>query len=95
MEVNDASDPLGRLGASKLSLMRLAKLLRRALGYAVIAAILITLLVIAAFASVAIGVNQAYGASLLFVLALSFFAASLICFWCEVRIAVGSVDQIH
>jgi hypothetical protein len=95
LDVNDASDPSGRLRASKSSLMRRAKLLRRALEYAVIAAILITFLVIAAFASVAIGVNQAYGASLLFVLALCFFAASLICFWCEVRIAVGSVEQIQ
>jgi hypothetical protein len=95
LDVNSAGDPTGQLGANKSSLMLRAKLLRRALEYAVIAAIIITFIVIAAFACVAIGINQVYGAAILFVLVLCFFAASLICFWCEVRIAVRSTEQDH
>jgi hypothetical protein len=85
---------MGKANAIIPNLRRRAKLLTRALEYAVIAAIFITLLVIAAFAGVAVGLNQVYGAALLFVLALSFFAASLICLWFEVRIAARSIDQI-
>jgi hypothetical protein len=77
---------------SQPTLRRRAKLLGRALGYAVIAAIFITFLVIVAFASAAVGLNQVYGAALLFVLALGFFAASLICLWFEVRIAAGGLE---
>jgi hypothetical protein len=54
----------------------------------------ITFLVIAAFTSAAVGLNQIYGAAVLFVLALSFFAASLICLLLEVRIAVAGLAQI-
>jgi hypothetical protein len=96
LQVNEAGDPsIGRLRVSMSSLTRRVKLLNRALEYAVIAAIFIVFLVIAAFASVAVGINQVYGAALLFVVALGFFAASLICFWLEVRIARGSIEQIH
>ncbi len=95
LDVNEAGDPSGRLRVSKSSLMRRARLLRRALEYAIIASIFITFLVIAAFASVVIGIDEVYGAAIMFVLALCFFAASLICFWFEIRIAVGSIEQIH
>ncbi|MEA2726231.1 MAG: hypothetical protein QOF70_706 [Acetobacteraceae bacterium] len=92
IEGNDP--PMGQLKASIPSLRRRAKLLSRALECAVIAAIFITLLVIAAFASAAVGLNQVYGAAVLFVLALGFFAASLICLLFEVRIAVAGLAQI-
>jgi hypothetical protein len=92
IENNDL--PMAQLTASMPSLRRRARLLGRALEYAVIAAIFITFLVIAAFASAAVGVNQIYGAAALFVLALGFFAASLLCLLFEVRIAVAGLAQI-
>jgi Protein of unknown function (DUF2721) len=92
--IEDNDPPVGQPNASILSLRRRAKLLSRALECAIIAAIFITFLVIAAFASAAVGLNQIYGAALLFVLALGFFAASLICLWFEVRIAVEGLDQV-
>jgi Protein of unknown function (DUF2721) len=92
IENNDL--PMAQLTASMPSLRRRAKLLGRALEYAVIAAIFITFLVIAAFASAAVGLNQIYGAAALFVLALGFFAASLLCLLFEVRIAVAGLAQI-
>ncbi len=70
------------------SLLRRAKLLNRPLDFAILAAIFIIFLVVASFAGVAVGINQVYGAALLFVIALGFFAASLICFWLAVRFAV-------
>lgn len=90
----DNDPPTGQLKVRISSLRRRAKLLGRAIEYAIIAAICVTLLVITAFASAAIGLNQAYGAALLFVVALSFFAASLICLWFEVRIALRNTDWI-
>lgn len=92
LESNDT--PMEQVKALSASIRRRTKLLSRALDYAVIAAIAITLLVIVAFASVAVGLNQVYGATLLFVLALSFFAASLVCFWIEVKVANRSIDQV-
>jgi hypothetical protein len=92
IENNDP--PMGRLKASIPSLRHRAKLLGRALEYAVIAAIFITFLVIAAFASAAVGRNQIYGAAVLFVVALGFFAASLLCLLFEMRIAVAGLAQI-
>jgi hypothetical protein len=94
LTANENNDtPTGQLRTGISRFRRRAKLLNRALEYAIIAAIFITLLVIAAFASAAVGLNEVYGASILFVLALGFFAASLICLWFEVRIAAREIDQ--
>jgi Protein of unknown function (DUF2721) len=91
LEAKKANDrSVGALTVSMSNLMRRAKLLSRAIEYAILAGISITLLVIASFAGVAIGINHVYGAALLFVIAMGLFAASLICFWLEVRLA-GSV----
>jgi hypothetical protein len=49
--------------------------------------------VIVALGSAAFGFSHAYGAAILFVLALAFFAASLIYLWLEVRAAMGTVDS--
>jgi hypothetical protein len=92
--VDDNGPPTGQLKATIPILRRRAKLLSKALEYAVIAAIIITLLVIAAFASAAVGLNQIYGAAALFVLALGFFAASLICLLLELRIAMADLTRI-
>jgi uncharacterized protein DUF2721 len=53
--ITNDDPPMRQLKASIPSLRRRAKLLNRALEYAVIAAIFITFLVIAAFASAAVG----------------------------------------
>jgi hypothetical protein len=92
--IDENHRPMEQLKASVTSLRRRAKLLSRALEYAIIAAIFITFLVISAFASAAVGLNQVYGAAILFVLALGFFAASLICLLFEVRIAVAGLAEI-
>ena len=67
-------------------------LISRAVQYAVTSGIFTTLLVIVAFVSTALGFSQAYGAAVLFVFALGFFAAALICLWFEVRIALRGLD---
>jgi hypothetical protein len=69
-------------------LRRRANLMNRAVEFAVAAGIFTTLLVIVAFASAFLGFAHAYGAAVLFVIALLFFAASLIALWLEVRIAL-------
>jgi hypothetical protein len=91
-EDNDSSTRQLRMDTSGLRLR--AKLLSKALEYAIVSAVFITLLVITAFASAAVGLNQVYGAAILFVLALGFFGVSLICFWSEVRIAAKDVAEI-
>ncbi len=93
LDAIEDSDPTKRqLKEAIPRLRRRAMLISRAIQYAVIAGISTTLLVIVAFVATALGLNQAYGAALLFVFALGFFAAALICLWLEVRIAVGGLD---
>lgn len=65
----------------------------RALECAIICGILTTLLVIVAFASSEIGFNYAFGAAALFALAMSFFAASLIFLWIEVRLTIVGLNE--
>jgi hypothetical protein len=74
-------------------LRRSAKLIVRALECAIICGILTTLLVIVAFASAEIGFNNAFGAAALFALAMSFFAASLVFLWIEVRLTVAGLSE--
>jgi hypothetical protein len=87
----EASTP-GYLEAH-LSLTRRAKLLSKAIRNAVVSGIFTTCVVIVSFISAAFGLDHAYGAALLFVLALGFFAASLVCLWLEVRTAIGGPDS--
>jgi heme A synthase len=75
-----------------VALTRRAKLLSKAIKNAVVSGIFTTCVVIVSFISAAFGLNHAYGAALLFVLALVFFAASLGCLWLEVRTAIGGPD---
>jgi hypothetical protein len=74
-------------------LMRRPKLTNYAIKFAVVSGTCTTFLVIAAFASALIGVNHAYGSAVIFVAAMGFFAASLICLWLEVRVAVTQLDN--
>jgi hypothetical protein len=58
-----------------VSLTRRAKLLSKAIRHAVVSGIFTTCVVIVSFISAAFGLSHAYGAALLFVFALVFFAA--------------------
>jgi hypothetical protein len=89
----DKDPAKGPMKAGIPHLRRRARLMSRAIECALVSGIFVTLLVIVAFGSAALGLNHAYGASILFVLALSFFAAALICLWFELRIAIRGVDD--
>ncbi|MBV9568971.1 MAG: DUF2721 domain-containing protein [Hyphomicrobiales bacterium] len=69
-----------------------AKLMNRAIEYAVISGIFTTALVILAFLSAFLRFRHEYGAGLMFVLSLTSFAASLITLWREVRSALKDID---
>jgi len=73
-------------------LERRAKLVNKAIEFAVISGIFTTLLVLIAFASAFLGVGHAYGAAVLFMLALGSFGVSLIYLWAEVRISLSQLD---
>jgi Protein of unknown function (DUF2721) len=83
----------GEMSADVERLRVRARLVNRAIEYAVMSGIFTTILVIVAFASAALGFNHAYGAAVLFVLALAFFATALIFLWREVRMAVNTLEQ--
>jgi len=86
-------DPVrGRLKTDIPRLRRRAKLVNRAIEFVVISGVFTTCLVVVAFASAVLGFSHVYGAAVLFVLALGFFAAALISLWIEVRIALGDLD---
>ena len=70
-----------------------AKLMNRAIEFAIIAGIFTTLLVILAFASAVLNVQHEYGAGVLFAIALCFFVAALITLWREVRAALRDLDH--
>lgn len=73
-------------------LKRRAKLLNRAIEFAVISGICTTLLVILAFASSFLSFRHEYGAGIMFSAALLFFAASLLTLLLEVRAALHDLD---
>jgi hypothetical protein len=70
-----------------------AKLISSAIQFAVISGIFTTLLVIVAFGCAALGISHEYGAAVLFVLALGFFAAALVYLLLEARIAIFTLEQ--
>jgi hypothetical protein len=80
-------------GVTVAGLKRRARLVSKAIEFAVVSGIFTTFLVIVAFGSAAFGFSHAYGAAVLFVLALVFFATSLIYLWLEVRAAIETVDN--
>jgi hypothetical protein len=93
LEAIQDNDPTSRqLKESIPRLRRRAKLISRAIQCAVMSGIATTLLMIIAFVTAALGFDQAYGAAVLFVFALGFFAVALVCLWLEVRIAIGGLD---
>ena len=73
-------------------LKRRARLLNKAIEYAVMSGIFTTMLVILAFASSFLNFRHEYGAALMFSIALLFFAASLVTLLFEVRAALHDLD---
>ncbi|MBW9115496.1 DUF2721 domain-containing protein [Rhizobium cauense] len=73
-------------------LKRRARLLNKAIEFAVISGICTTALVILAFASSLLNLKHEYGAAVMFSVALLFFAASLVTLLLEVRAALHDLD---
>ena len=73
-------------------LKRRARLLNKAIEFAVISGIFTTLLVIMAFASAFLSLKHEYGAAIMFSIALLFFGASLVALLLEVRAALRDLD---
>jgi hypothetical protein len=87
-------DPVrSRLKADLPRLMRRAAMMNRAIFWAVIGSILVTVLVIVAFASAFFQIQHEYGVGLLFMVALGAFTISLFDFAREVRIALSEFDH--
>jgi Protein of unknown function (DUF2721) len=82
-----------RLKADLPRLLRRAAMLNRAIIWAVIGSIAITLLVIVAFASALLRFRHERGVAILFMVALSAFTVSLVDFAREVRIALSEFDH--
>ena len=82
-----------RLKADLPRLMRRAAMMNRALFWAVISSISVTLLVIVAFASAFFEIQHERGVAVLFMVSLGAFTISLIDFAREVRIALSEFDH--
>ena len=82
-----------RLKADLPRLMRRAEMINRAMFWAIVAAIAITVLVIVAFASALLQFEHERGVALLFIVALGAFTVALVDFAREVRIALTEYDH--
>jgi hypothetical protein len=82
-----------RLKADLPRLLRRAAMLNRAIFWAVIGSIAITLLVIVAFASALLQFQHERGVAILFIVSLGAFTVSLVDFAREVRIALSEFDH--
>ncbi|MDE1995243.1 MAG: DUF2721 domain-containing protein [Rhizobiaceae bacterium] len=74
-------------------LRRRARLINRAIFYSVVSGVMATFLVIFSFVSAFFGRQHVLGAGLLFLVALSLLAASLITLAIEVRISLNEFDH--
>lgn len=82
-----------RLKADIPRLMRRATMINRAIFWAIIGSITITLMVIVAFISAFFEIQHERGVAVLFMVALGAFSVSLIDFAREVRIALSEFDH--
>jgi len=82
-----------RLKADLPRLMRRAAMMNRAILWAVIGSIAVTVLVIVAFASAFFEIQHERGVAVLFMISLGAFTISLIDFAREVRIALSEFDH--
>lgn len=94
LSIDDQNSERAKLKEEIPLLRRRAKLISRAIEFAVISGICTTFLVILAFASAMIGLSYAFGAAFLFVAALAAFATSLIHLWLEIRLAIKQLDRV-
>ena len=91
--ISDDDTSKSRLKADLPRLMRRAAMINRAILWAVIASIAVTVLVIVAFASAFFEIQHERGVAILFMISLSAFTISLIDFAREVRIALSEYDH--
>jgi Protein of unknown function (DUF2721) len=82
-----------RLKADLPRLLRRARMVNRAILWAVIGSISVTVLVIVAFASAFFEIQHERGVAVLFMISLGAFTISLVDFAREVRIAVSEFDH--
>jgi hypothetical protein len=82
-----------RLKTDLPRLMRRAVILNRAVFWAVIGSISVTLLVVVAFASALLQIQHERGVAILFMVSLGAFTVSLVDFAREVRIALSEFDH--
>jgi hypothetical protein len=82
-----------RLKADLPRLLRRAAMINRAIFWAVIASITITLLVIVAFTSAFFHIQHERGVAFLFIISLGAFTVALVDFAREVRIALSEYDH--
>jgi len=68
------------------------RMMNQAIEFAVISAICTTILVILAFTTAFLNLRHEYGAGVMFIVALGFFAAALVSLWREVRAARNDSD---
>jgi Protein of unknown function (DUF2721) len=91
--ISDDNSVRCRLNADLPRLMRRAVMLNRAIFWAVIGSISVTLLVVVAFASALLQIQHERGVAVLFMVALGAFTVSLVDFAREVRIALSEFDH--
>jgi hypothetical protein len=82
-----------RLKADLPRLMRRAAMMNRAIFWAVVASISVTLLVIVAFVTAFFQLQHERGVAIFFLISLAAFAVSLVDFAREVRIALSEYDH--
>ena len=73
-------------------LKRRARLMNKAIEYAVVSGFFTSCLLIVAFVSAFLHFRHEYGAGIMFLLALGFFSASLFNLWREVRAALNDLN---
>jgi hypothetical protein len=91
--ISDTDTTKHRLRADLPRLMRRTSMLNRAIFWAVVSSITLTVLVIVAFLSAFFAVPHERGVALLFMTSLGAFTASLVDFAREVRIALSEFDH--
>jgi hypothetical protein len=91
--IADADTTKHRLKADLPRLMRRTAMLNRAIFWAVVSSITVTVLVIVAFVSAFFAIEHEHGVALLFVASLGAFTVSLFDFAREVRIALSEFDH--
>jgi uncharacterized membrane protein YgcG len=90
--IDDADQPRAHLKADLPRMRHRAILLNNATFFATLSAISATLLVMVAFVSAFFGIQHERGIAVLFVITLGFFAAALVDFARETRIALHEFD---